>query len=71
MSPRDFWDKMCWEGGLYEGFEYGLRVVDIEDKPKNKKFILLMKKYQDAFLEFQHVHEEVHDALANMGFEDV
>jgi hypothetical protein len=70
MTPKEFWEKLCWEGGLYEGFRYGLRANEIIVNSKNEKFLCLMKAYEQAFLEFEEVHEKTQKALANMGFED-
>lgn len=31
LSPQEFAEKCEWEGGIHEGFEYGLRAFHLDD----------------------------------------
>ena len=58
MTPHEFLDKCQWEGGrLFIGFEYGLRAKDLDDS--NPEFKALIQKYEDHYLEFKSVQDEI------------
>ena len=62
MTPQEFWDKCEHEGGgLFEGFEYGLRRGDLDES--NPYFNDLILLYQNAYDDFKCREEEIMDEI--------
>lgn len=55
MSPKDFLSKLNWEGGLFEGFTYGLRVEDLDNSDPD--FNEIINKYQSEFIKFKNYQQ--------------
>lgn len=55
MNKKDFLDKLDWEGGPYELYNYGLDPEDIEDKELRE----LWKKFTDLMNPASFIADEL------------
>ncbi len=53
MSPRDFAEKVDWEGGVFAALEYGLHATDLD--PSDPASV----KLREAWAELERVHRDV------------
>lgn len=58
MTPKEFIRKCEWEGGaLYEGFQYGLRLRDLDDS--DPKFNKLVEEFEKHWIRTEKANEEM------------
>jgi hypothetical protein len=66
MTPQEWLNKANYEGGIYEGFTYGIRACDVDDS--DPEFKALLGRAEIYALEFERAEDALLDYADDIGY---
>lgn len=66
MTPKEWLNKANYEGGIYEGFTYGIRARDVDDS--DPEFKALLGRAEIYALEFERAEAALLDYADDIGY---